>query len=340
MSRTQDQVRRRTLIALGSAAAASVATAAVAWAPSGSRTPTGGALAAPELAVRREQVRLIMVTTKDEVSHLVREDSGWVLTEKGLYPVSPAIVPQLLDAVAEMRLTFPMTTDQRKFDRIGLGDPLTGGSGALVEIGDGQGEVFATLIIGRRTDEVYARRPDDVQAWRTEGPPPPPLMRSARWLDLDVLSLQPGDIAEVEVAPLQGPAYTLLPRDEAAEGFRLAPPHDARPLVSEMFLSPPALSLAEFAPVDVLPAERVRASGAARARQRLRTRSGVTYEASGLLDDAGRGWVTLQAAAGPDVAGFDAVAFNERVGPWAFQLGPSEWATFNTPLSTLLRTDR
>ena len=125
-----------------------------------------------------------------------------------------------------------MTRDERKFDRIGLGDPATGGTGALLEVGDGQGNSFAKLLVGHRDGRSYVRKPDDLQAWAVAGAVMPPLQRGAAWLDLDVLEISAEQIAGADVRPAQGPAYRLVAAPGG--GFALAPPHDRRQVLAAL----------------------------------------------------------------------------------------------------------
>jgi len=116
-----------------------------------------GQLVVPGLDERIDELGLIMVTTAYETYHLVRDPQGWVMTEKGGYPVADERIGALVEAVATMRYEEAMTRDARKFDLIGVGDPLSGGTGALLEIGNGRGDVYAKLIVGYRSGRSYVR---------------------------------------------------------------------------------------------------------------------------------------------------------------------------------------
>ena len=164
----------------------------------------------PAFADKPGLISLVMVTTKEESYHLVRNGDEWVLAEKGSYPVTAAKMQELTEALSHMVYAEPMTRDERKFDRIGLGDPTAGGTGALLEVGDGQGNSFAKLIVGYRDGRSYVRKPDDLQAWEIGGAVMPPLQRAAAWLDLDLVKVAPGDIAGADVRPGQGPAYRVV----------------------------------------------------------------------------------------------------------------------------------
>ncbi|HEX5006758.1 MAG TPA: DUF4340 domain-containing protein [Hyphomonadaceae bacterium] len=291
----------------------------------------------PDFAANADKVQLVMVTTADEVYHLVHNDDGWVLAEKGSYPVEPERIAELIRGLSAITYARPMTRDERKFDRIGLGDPAIGGTGALLEAGDGSGANFARLLVGYRDGRSYVRMTDDLQAWAVDGAVLPPLQRGARWLDLDVVDVEPDDIAEVLVRPAQGPAYRLLAADETGRQFMLAPPYASRQPVTNLAFAMAGQSLARLAPVDVARADAV-AIGAPLAEHVTRLRSGVAVILHSWRAD-GRYWVTVGAAA-DERASPEAIAaanaINQRAAGWAFALTELDWKPFSLPLSELV----
>lgn len=337
MSEAHTKARRRTLMILGGAAVVSVALGALAWTP-----PAGELLRAevgrrvlPAFESKTDLISLIMVTTKEEAYHLVRNDDGWVLAEKGSYPVTDAKIQELTEALSRITFAEAMTRDERKFDRIGLGDPGKGGTGALLEVGDGKGTSFAKLLVGYRDGVSYVRRPDDLQAWSVAGATMPPLQRGAAWLDLAVVKVAADEIVGADVRPAEGPTYRLV----AAQGggFALAPPFDRRQVIAALGPGVTAQALTRFAPTDVRPALEA-ATGAPLAEHITRLSSGVVIVVRSWRLD-GRGWVTVSAATGE---GADAAAvmrvgeINAKAAPWAFALTELDWGTFSTPLSAIV----
>jgi hypothetical protein len=295
----------------------------------------------PDFAANADKVQLVMVTTSEEAYHLVRNGDAanpeWVLSEKGSYPVDPERIAELVRGLSAIAYVRPMTRDERKFDRIGLGDPATGGTGALLEVGDGSGTSFAKLLVGYRDGRSYVRITDDLQAWAVDGAVLPPLQRGARWLDLQVVDIDPAQIADVLVRPAQGPAYRLVASDETGQLFTLAPPHASRQPVTDLALAMAGQSLARFSPVDVARADTV-ATGAPLAEHVTRLRSGVAVILhSWRADD--RFWVTVGAAANeraPPEAVAQAQAINQRAAGWAFALTELDWKAFSLPLGELV----
>lgn len=342
MSHPGNVVRRKVAMWLGGAAALAAIAGAISFLPATSpRQATAGAAAAPALRDHRNDVALVMVTTSEGSYHLSRENGVWVMPEKGRYLVRPEMIAQLSDAMVSMRLGDAMTRDVRKLDRIGLGDPATGGAGALVEIGDGAGEVFAKLIVGRRDGKTYVRKPDDPQAWATTNADPPPLHRAARWLDLDVAKIAAGDIAEVEVRPAGGQSYRLRPVDQTAARFALAPPLDKLKLVAGFAPNPPGLALTRLSLDDV--ATLAALSGGQPVAQHItQLTSGLAIRVMVLKTAKGM-WARIEAGVAPGAssgATAEAAAINARAAPWAFGLSEADAAALTTPLSAIADATR
>ncbi|RYD98159.1 MAG: DUF4340 domain-containing protein [Sphingomonadales bacterium] len=336
MSKVAGAMRRRTLIILGVAAGASALLGAASFIPPGEELPRAevGQRVLPAFESKAGLVSLIMVTTNEEAYHLVKNDDGWVMPEKGNYPVNPARIRELTDALSFITYARPMTHDVKKFDRIGLGDPTTGGTGALIEVGDGSGTNFAKLLAGYRDGRSYLRRPDDLQAWVVGNGVLPPLQRAVRWLDLDVAPLKADEIAGADIRPAQGPAYSLTATTDG--GFTLAPPYNTRPLVAALAPNFSAEALTRFAPTDVARAMDI-AVGAPVAEHITRTKSGVFIVTRSWKKDE-RGWITISAAT-TDAATPQAIeqanAINTRAAPWAFALTELDWGSFSTPLAAI-----
>jgi hypothetical protein len=337
MSEAAAMLRRRTLIILGAAAAVSALLGAGSFMPPAQDMPRSevGQRVLPAFESKAGLISLVMVTTEEESYHLVKNPDGWVMPEKGDYPVSPARIQELTQALSYMSYARPMTRDEKKFDHIGLGDPAHGGTGALLEVGDGGGTSFAKLLVGHREGRSYIRKPDDLQAWVVDNGVLPPLQRAVRWLDLDVAPLKAEDIAEVDVRPAQGPAYRLVANADG--GFGLAPPYNTRPVAAALAPSMAAEALTRFSPVDVAPAQQA-ASGRPVADYMVHTKSGVVIVVQS-WKQGDRGWVTISAATGEDAppgAVKEAGVINARAAPWAFALTDLDWSGFSTPLSALV----
>lgn len=339
MTRVAAATRRRTVIWLAAVAgiAALLGAASFLPPPQPKARAEVGAPVLPGLAANAGKVNLVMVTTSEETYHLARNPTGWVLAEKGSFPVDAERIAELTRALTAIKYARPMTRDDKKFDRIGLGDPTKGGTGALIEVGDGSGNSFAKMIVGYRDGHSYVRMPDDLQAWAVDGATLPPLQRGARWLDLDVVGLAPPQILNVQVRPGKGPPYRLTPVDTSGQQFTLAPPYAARRVLASFAPTLAATALSRFAPIDVAPANSI-ATGAPLSQYIVRTRAGVAVIVQAWRSHD-RGWVTIGAATGENAtaeAKAGAESINKRAVGWAFALTELDWGAYTTPLAALV----
>lgn len=327
---------RRTLMILGGVAAVSLALGIVAWMPPADELVRSevGRQVLPAFESKAPLVGMVIVTTREETYHIVHGPQGWVVAEKGGYPVTDAKMQELTEALAHITYAKAMTRDDRKFDRIGLGDPAQGGTAALIEVGDGKGADFAKLLVGHRDGQSYVRKPDDLQAWAVGNGVLPPLQRASAWLDLDVVRIAAADIAGADVRPSEGPPYKL--QSTGTGVFALAPPYERRQLFAALGPKMVAEALTRLAPTDVAPATRV-GIGAPVAEHVTRLASGVAIVVR-CWRVKDHGWVTVSAAtaegASPEAMTL-AQTINARTAQWAFALTELDWGAFATPLNVL-----
>ena len=339
MTQAAAAIRRRTVVWMAGAGAIAVVLAVVSSLPPQQQRPRAevGEAVLPGFGANAPKVGLVMVTTSEETYHLVHNSEGWVIAEKGSFPVDAERVAELTRALTAIKYARAMTRDDKKFDRIGLGDPAKGGTGALLEVGDGNGNNFAKLIVGYRDGRSYVRAPDDLQAWAVDGATLPPLQRGARWADLDVVGIAPDQLLDVQVRPSGAPAYRLVPADASGQQFNLAPPYASRRVLASFAPTLTATALSRLAPIDVAPASSI-ASGAPASQYIARTRAGVAVIVQAWRSHD-RGWVTIGAATDESAtaeARADAEAINKRAAGWAFALTELDWGAFATPLAALV----
>ena len=152
-------MRRRTLIGLGAAAAASIG-AAVVLTPREAATPDpdDARLAFPGLAERLAGATRIELRRAGTTMTLARRDpETWTLPEKDDYPVRSERIRELLVGLTELRLVERRTASPELFARLGVDDPEDKDSTAiLVRVLDAAGVPIAPA----RKDISASRRAD------------------------------------------------------------------------------------------------------------------------------------------------------------------------------------
>ena len=281
---------------------------------------------------RLEGLARIEVEVADASYSLVRTGETWRMDTATGFPVRADRMRELLSGLRELSWAEPRTRDPRKFDALGLGDPAEGGNGARITLKDEGGEPLSVFMAGWRDDRLYARRPQDTEAWRVDGRLPPLHGRDA-WMDFAVLSLEPETIGAVLIAPAAGEQLLLVREPgEGPRAFRPGPAHPDERLVSPLAASTPALALARFAPVDVKAQDDLRTAPVA--RHVTITHDGLEIEAKAYREPDGR-FVTLRAVeAGEGAARAEAI--NERAAGWAFELTSYDWAEYTPSIASIV----
>ncbi len=274
----------------------------------------------------------IRVDLADESYALVQAERGWRMDAPDGFPVRTDRMRELLTGLEELSWADPRTRDPRKFDTLGLGDPANGGTGAKVTILQKDDRHSQTVIIGWRDERLYARRPDETEAWRVAGDLPPLHGRDA-WMDFAVLSLEPETIAAVLIAPTAGEQLLLVRNPgQGPREFRPGPAHPDERLVSPLAASTPALALSRFAPIDAKPASDLQTLPVA--RHVTITHDGLEIEAKAYREPDGR-YVTLRAVEAGEGA-TRAEAINTRAAGWAFELTRYDWAEYTPSISSVV----
>lgn len=328
-------MQRRTLIALGGAAAASVA-AALLLTPRGverQELPPGG-LAFPDLAARLQGAARVEMKRAEGTLVLARQGEAWVLPEKAGYPVRPEKLREMLVGLTELRLAEPRTADPAQYDRLGVDDPSRPGSKALLlRVLDGAGAPLAELILGQRRvrtagnvpESLYVRRPFEAQAWLAEGrlavDADPQL-----WIDRDIANLSQDRVRRVEVRRSGEPALVLARGDDPEAKLRVEQPTDAPP-TDEVALEEITRALEFLTFTEVRPAAGTPGEALGETQFTLAGDLRVTVRP---YQDGGDLWIALRAEGGEEAARLDA-----RWRPWAYQVGVWKLKAFAPRLDDL-----
>lgn len=335
MSETRDASRRKTLQALAGLALGLWVLLGLTSLTGDSSGGTHARMGEPVLdgfSQSRTQTQRIRFTLNDEAYTLARTASGWVIEETGGYPVRRERLSDLAGGLETLSYDQKRTDDPYKHDRIGLGDPLQGGNGALVEIFGVTGTLDHSLIIGRKDEALYVRGPDEDQTYRANGTLPPFYTLRA-WLDLDIISIDPSAIRSVRITDSANRTLYLR-RDEGsdARSFRPAPPNQTDRLISRLSASTTALAITRLSPLDVKPATDLSTQPVA--RHISETFDGLEVDLSAYRESDGL-WVTLRAVEAGEGAR-RAEGINEKAEGWAFRLTDYDFQDFTPDVTSIV----
>lgn len=127
----------------------------------------------------------IAITTSRYNYTLAKQDTGWVLVERGNFPIDPQKMTAMLDAITQARFTEARTASPARHDDLGLGEPLAGRTGALISFPDLNA---SGIILGVKGGQTYARRFGDNQTWLVSMEFPA-LHSPIWWLNLEDIGL-------------------------------------------------------------------------------------------------------------------------------------------------------
>lgn len=320
---------RRRLLLLGTAAVVALGGAFLAdradSPPPGAMPGTGaGGLAFPDLARRLAGAARIEIQKPDATLVVQREGERWVLPAKGGYPVRPEKVRELLVGLTELKFLEPRTADATQLARLGLDDPATPGSTALLlRVLDGQGAPIAALIVGRRRvrtqgnvpESVYVRRPGETQSWLAEGRLPIDADANL-WVDRDVANLPASRFRRLD-SRRDGAAAIVIarPADVPDAPLELLEPADAPKPADEVTLDEIGRALEFLTFLDVKPGPERPGAPIGEAALTYAEGLGVTVA---LNRDGQDLWIGLTATG----EGEEARRLAARWAGWSFQVGP------------------
>ena len=332
--RTRQRMRRLQIMA-GTAGALTLLTV-IAYSIGGSRTATTSRMGnpvIPDFASIRAEASEIRVTLSDESYVLVNTLDGWKMGTEDGYPIRPDRLATLATGLGELTWGEGRTRDPDKLNRIGLGDPRDGGTGALVEIIDEDGKTEASLITGRKGDHVYGRLPGEEQAFQVKGDLPP-LYNHDAWLDFDILEINSDAISAVRIYDSMGESlYLQRSVGTSDRSFVPGPPYQDFKLVSRIAASTPALALTRFAPIGVKPASKLETRPVA--RHITETHDGLEVDVSAYREPDGY-FITLRAIEAGEGAQRGST-INDKADGWAFQLSEYDWKEFTPRVSSIVR---
>lgn len=332
---------RRALLLLGGTALASVG-GVVLLSPElvgGRGAPDlAGRLAFEGLTGRLAGAARIEVTGQGGKLVLLREGEGWVLPDRGNYPVRAEKARELLVGLTELRLVEARTADAALLDRLGVDNPLRPGSTALLlRVLDARGTALVELVVGRRRvrtqgnlpESVYVRRPEEAQAWLAEGrlalDPDP-----QAWLDRDVVNIAADRVRRVTVERV-GAQPLVLGRRPGQEGrLQVLDPPDP-PSADTVTLDEVARAFEFLSFLEVRPAAEI--PGEALGEARFELTDGTLLRVWPHRDGETL-WARLRAE-GSEQAG----VWNARWTPWAYQFGVWKEKAFVPRLEDLLEPE-
>ncbi len=185
----------------------------------------------PNLGNVINEVTEINVNTKSESITLLRgEDWQWRIKEKHSYPASLEKVQNLLLGAVHLTIVEAKTSNPSHYTKIGVEDiSEEDAQSTLLTFKKTGGETVLKVIIGNdrmaKTDstrrEIYVRKQDDKQAWRTTGQLPIEDTLS-NWLNQQIVDINSEKIRQINITHPEGDSLLVFKDSQKEEEYQLA----------------------------------------------------------------------------------------------------------------------
>lgn len=314
----------------------------------------------PSLAAKIADIATIQVETKGAAFNVSRNAQGdWVLPDKVNYPADFNTVRKTILGLSELDLVERRSARADWQERLGLGLPKSGGSGTMITLKDGKGEVLASLIAGSSVEgasaagrqAIYVRRPNQNQTFVARGNVSVPT-DVPQWLNKAFVDLARDRVKTAAIKPFNGRAYSVTRAKPEVENFSVVEAIPAgRVLRTENEANGIGNALLGISFDDVAPQSKFDFTTAAHAA--FLSFDGLTLSFS-LIEKDRDFWMTMSAVANPqpeappapgsaappklkaDVTK-EAKEINAVVAGWAYKIPRYKGVLLSSPLEDLLK---
>lgn len=282
-----------------------------------------GRLLLPEFAPLANDIREVRITGPESGGvTLEREDAGWVVVERDKYPADMGKLRPLVVALSEAGIVEEKTANPEYYERLGLGDPESGGNGTRVTV-SGEG-VESTLIFGETAqgDKRYARLADEPGSYLVDVNPELP-QSPDEWLDPQILDIGADVVRLVTIEHPDGERIELARPDDAT-----TPDFIVVNLPEGRELSYPSVGTSIGGALDALELEdvRPRTDAAAGTITYFTTASGLQVRVD-IIEEGDEEqtsdtatWLRFSVSATGEEARAEADALNARLGNWEYRV--------------------
>ncbi|MGI9436710.1 MAG: DUF4340 domain-containing protein [Geminicoccaceae bacterium] len=303
----------------------------------------------PTLRAEPDAVAKITIQTMGGSVTLTRSSpETWIAPDRYEYPAAAEKISKLVRQLNDMRLIEPKTSNADRYARLEVEDLVDESKSRLIRLEDGQGNVLAEALIGKRllkltgtqSSGTYIRRPGESQSWLASGSfDLEPEIEI--WLDQLIVEIDRDQIARIEVTPIEGDGYVVLRESNEAEPV-IEGLAEGETLKADSNLAQLTSVLTSVTLADVQPKGEV-AWPDARHQVKVRTFGGLDLTIELVLVDD-KPWATFSAAiaalpedpALADALNQEAEAINNRANAWVYHINQSLFQRLTKPRSSWL----
>lgn len=132
----------------------------------------------PEVVARADDIRAIVIASKDASVRLARDGDRWTVPDKFNYAAATDKVRKLLGGLAELRALEAKSSSPENYAFMEVENiDAANAKSVRIALQDGAGKDIVAVIVGKQRfaksgtagDGVYVRRADNAQAWLAQG---------------------------------------------------------------------------------------------------------------------------------------------------------------------------
>lgn len=299
------------------------------------------------------EVSTIIIQNKDKRITLQRIGSDWTLKERQNYPAAESKVRELLEAIAEIKIIEPKTSNTLLFEQLDVAD-LTNSTSKAVQIilQDDQQHCLANLLVGKReaiqiedkyVERLFVRKDLDQQVLLVQGILPLNL-EVRNWVDQPLLDMVDSDqIKMVSITKPDAQVVTIEKASVEEQDFKLDNPPEIK---AGMKLDADAVNtvpfeMGELEVEDIVPADQEELDWSQSINAKVETFSGMALDLK-VINKEGRILAKIVAQtndAATDEVKQQAVSFNNNTQNWFYNLSPEFFKTINLAAADFLQVD-
>tara|TARA_Y100000815_G_scaffold115823_1_gene104564 strand:- start:212 stop:1270 length:1059 start_codon:yes stop_codon:yes gene_type:complete len=290
----------------------------------------------------------IIVQDKDKTIKVKRSGKNWLMVGRSDYRASSEAVRNILVGVAELRLKEPKTERENLYSRLAVRDVSEpGAKSTLLTINDKNGEVLATLIVGRETSEVagasdvgrYIRKPGQARSWLAEGRLALP-NNVKKWVSPQFLNIANKRVKAVSVLHPDGQVMNVLRMNQAGKKFRVENLPPDREIEYQSDVDNMADGIDKLELEDVRQAGKIKYPNDRTIKTTYRMYDGLILGAEIFEDEANKFWGRFKATA--DLGASKEIRketslINSTVSKWVYELPAHKFRYMSRKLEDVLK---
>ena len=285
----------------------------------GERGSQTGRLLLPDFEAVANNVDRVVIYTPVETESVTiqRKDDGWGVTNRNDYAADLGKLGQLITQLARAEILEEKTANPENYDKLGVGDPQSGGKGSKVVV---NGEDFSYAVILGNTAQGsyrYARIAEDEQSLLINQNPTLPV-DAGDWLAPDILDIGADQVKKLVISHADGETITIEKTEQEQTDFDVTGIPEGRELSHATVGNNVAAALDKLVLEDVRPS----AEAPVVTTTVYETWDGVKVTARVAADDQETSWIMFAAEAAGDNtdASNQATEINKRVAKWQYKL--------------------